>query len=244
MREEHKIVRQIRQAQSSPDAADQLIKQYLPFIKTETAKFIKRIPIEGQDDELSIAMFAFYEAIIAYKPEKGAFLVLASTNIHHRLIDYCRQEQRHTGTISLELPVSDDSDSRTLMDQLDSGRDDIAEMTNLSAAQTEIQAFSQDLMSFGLSLTDIAESCPKQERTLNACLKALEYARQNPGLLEQMVQSKKLPIAQLASGAGIEKKTLERHRKYMVAILLAYTNGFEIIRGHLHQMKQKGGNPV
>ena len=42
-----------------------------------------------------------------------------------------------------------------------------------------------------------------------------------------------LPIAELASGSGVERKTLERHRKYMVAMLLAFTNGFEIIRGHL-----------
>ena len=53
-----------------------------------------------------------------------------------------------------------------------------------------------------------------------------------------MIHSKKLPLAQLAAGSGTERKTLERHRKYLVAILLAYTNGFEIIRG-LHFMKRK-----
>ena len=54
--------------------------------------------------------------------------------------------------------------------------------------------------------------------------------------------SGKLPITQLAAGANVERKTLERHRKYMMAVLLAYTNGFEIIRGHLGQMALvKGG---
>ena len=48
-----------------------------------------------------------------------------------------------------------------------------------------------------------------------------------------MERSGKLPIAELAFGAGAERKTLERHRKYLVAMLLAFTNGFEIIRGHL-----------
>ena len=51
-----------------------------------------------------------------------------------------------------------------------------------------------------------------------------------------MERSGKLPIAELASGAGAERKTLERHRKYMVALLLIYTNGYEIIRGHLKQV--------
>lgn len=48
-----------------------------------------------------------------------------------------------------------------------------------------------------------------------------------------MEKSGKLPVAELAAGANVERKTLERHRKYLVAMLIAFTNGFEIIRGHL-----------
>ncbi len=69
----------------------------------------------------------------------------------------------------------------------------------------------------------------------------LDYARQNPDLLDQLVKAKKLPLSQLIEGTGADRKTLERHRKYIVAILLAYTNGFEIIRGHLSMIKKKGG---
>lgn len=47
---------------------------------------------------------------------------------------------------------------------------------------------------------------------------------------------KRIPIAALSAESGVERKTMERHRKYLVALLLAFTNGFEIIRGHLRQM--------
>ena len=50
------------------------------------------------------------------------------------------------------------------------------------------------------------------------------------------LKSGRLPINELAAGSGVDKKTLERHRKYLVAILLAFTNGYEIIRGHLCQL--------
>ena len=33
---------------------------------------------------------------------------------------------------------------------------------------------------------------------------------------------------------------MERHRKYLVALLLIYTNGYEIIRGHLAQVMEGG----
>ena len=57
---EYEIVRSVAAAQKDARAADELVRQYLPFIKAETARFLHRAPVEGQDDELSIAMFAFH----------------------------------------------------------------------------------------------------------------------------------------------------------------------------------------
>ncbi len=236
--EEHKIVQQVIRSRQDPDAADQFIRSYMPFIKAETARFLHRPPIEGQDDELSVAMFAFYETMTVYDPDRGAFLPLASVGIHSRLIDYFRREQKYSGQLSLDQPADDSGD--TLLEKTDSGVDEVSDYTDLAGAQAEIKKFSADLALFGLTLTDVADSCPRQERTLDACMKVLDYAKKHPQLLEQMIRSCKLPLSQLSQGSGVEKKTLERHRKYLIAILLAFTNGFEIIRGHLSQMK-KGG---
>lgn len=102
--------------------------------------------------------------------------------------------------------------------------------------------FAQQLPRYGLKLSDIADNCPKQKRTLAACHRVLAYAKDNPMLLDHLVTTGKLPIAALSDGSGVERKTMERHRKYLVALLLAFTNGFEIIRGHLRQMSpEKGG---
>ena len=54
------------------------------------------------------------------------------------------------------------------------------------------------------------------------------------------MRTKKLPLAALVRGAGVERKTLERHRKYVLAMLLILTNGYEIVRGHLQHVL-KGG---
>ena len=58
----------------------------------------------------------------------------------------------------------------------------------------------------------------------------------HPELLEELLRTKRLPMARLAGGSGVERKTLERHRSYMIALLLIYTNGYDIIRGHLKQV--------
>ena len=93
---------------------------------------------------------------------------------------------------------------------------------------------------FGVKLSDVADNCPRQQQTLEACRKALRYAVHTDGLLDEFLQTRRLPISRLASGSGVEKKTLERHRKYMVALMLIYTNGYKIIRGHIKQV-MKGG---
>lgn len=239
---EHDIIRKIEAAKKNPEAAELLIETYMPFIKTQTAKVIKRIPQEENDDELSIAMFAFYEAIMHYNQKKGSFIKLAETAIRNRLVDYIRKEQRHRGTLSLETPVYEDGDEetkRTIMEGLTAGKSEIDRSEEIMAAADEIQQFSRQLMDFGITLTEVAEACPKQERTLNVCLKLLEYARCNPKVLEQLLKSKKLPVQLICEETGVQRKTVERHRKYIVAIMLAFTNGFEIIRGHLCQLKQE-----
>ena len=238
MNQEHEIVSMVAAAKGDSLAADELVRRFLPFIRSETAKAVRR-GVSDSDDEFSIAMMAFHEAVLAYERLRGAFLPLAAKAIRSRIIDFHRREQRHRGQLSLQEKNEED---RELAETLDVGTDPIGDHTDRTAARQEIAHFALGLSEFGLSLTDIADNCPKQTRTLAACHRALAHAKENPQLLEQTVRTKKLPIAALAAGAGVERKTLERHRKYMMALLLAYTNGFEIIRGHLGQMAVvKGG---
>lgn len=239
MNHDHEIIGLVTAAKGDSLAADELVRKYLPFIRSETARYLRR-GVSESDDELSIAMMAFHEAVLSYERLRGAFLPFAARAIRSRIIDYHRRELRHRGQLSLEESYGEDD--RELAERLDTGIDPIARHTDSTAARQELQHFALELSRFGLSLTDVADNCPRQERTLCACQRVLRHARENPQLLEQAVSSGKLPITQLAAGANVERKTLERHRKYMMAVLLAYTNGFEIIRGHLGQTALvKGG---
>ena len=240
-RKEHSIVFEVRAAQTDPAAADALIGQYMPFIRSETCKFT-HAPIEaGHEDELSIATLAFYEAALSYQRGRGAFLPYAAAAIRNRLIDHYRVEQRHGGTVSLDVPAGEDG--RLLSETLPDTRDEIAAYDLREATRAEIAEFGRQLASFGIGFSDVADNCPRQERTLAACRRVLDHARAHPELLDRLVETGRLPMNELAAGSGTDKKTMERHRKYLVAILLAFTNGYEIIRGHLRQLAPaKGGS--
>ena len=58
--------------------------------------------VTRSDDEFSIALLAFYEAVKHYDPAGGSFGAFASLVIRHRLADYYRS-QRHFET---EIPLS------------------------------------------------------------------------------------------------------------------------------------------
>lgn len=235
----HRLLNEVSEAKKDPRACDRLIEQYMPFIRSETAKFLKRSPTED-DDELSIAMFAFYEAIRNYAPLKGSFLRFAALQIRSRLIDNYRRERRNQGHVSLDAPIGSEDDHLTLMDTVQDESRPIEELDIREATQQEIAHLTAQMEEFGVRLTDVADNSPQQKRTLAACQKAVHYARTHEAVLEEFLRTKKVPLTKLAEGAGVERKTLERHRRYLVAVLLVCTNGYEIMRGHIMQVL-KGG---
>ncbi len=237
MQDEHQIVKEVYLAKNDSQKADDLISAYLPFIRSEASKFLSHQCTE-QDDENSIAMMAFYEAIMGYERRRGGFLGYAAMLIKSRLIDYSRRESRHQGNISLNEELGE-GDERTLEDTIADDRDIIDETVSREATRQEIMELSNVMKDFDVSFSDVADNCPKQERSLERCAMAIRYAAQDKELLEELLKTKKLPMNRLVSGSGTDRKTLERHRKYVVAMLLIQTNGYEIIRGHLHSILKK-----
>ena len=62
MTNEHSIIQKVNDAKENVAMADELIRSYLPFINTEVSRFLNRF-VSSSDDELSIGMMAFHEAI-------------------------------------------------------------------------------------------------------------------------------------------------------------------------------------
>lgn len=231
----HEIVSRVYAVKGNADEADVLIREYLPFIKKETYKALGHLPIAGKDDELGIAMFAFYEAIESYAKAKGAFLPFAALLIKRTIIDWQRAQRRHEKTLSLDSPPPGREEG-VLSEGIPDTHDDFTFSAERSATQQEIQELTLQLQKYGLSLADVADNSPKQQRSLHACQQALTYAREHPEIIGLLLKTGKLPMNELTAGSGVPRKTLERHRKYLMTLLIIYSNGYELIRGHLKQV--------
>lgn len=241
MQNEHQIIAEVYAAKEDTDKASQLIQKYLPFIRAEATRCLSRVCTE-QDDEYSVAMIAFHEAIQGYEKSRGAFLKYAAMLIRSRIIDYQRKESRHQKTIPL---YGEKEGEPSVADHLADERDRFEEAAQTDATRQEIEELAAVMARFGIGFSDVAENSPRQKRTLEACASVIRYAAENGQILEELLKTQKLPVARLALGTGVERKTLERHRKYILAMLLIQTNGYEIIRGHLkHMLKREGGRPA
>ncbi len=239
MQTEHQIIKAVYAAKEDLQKANDFIRDYIPFIRSEVSKSISGVCTE-QDDEYSIGMIAFHEAILGYERGRGGFLKYAALLIRSRIIDYQRKEARHKGHVSLYTPNYDEDDS-TILDRLADARNPYEESVNLEATKQEIAELSRVMAEFGVSFSDVADNSPKQERTQEVCAAVIRYAAEHKVLLEELLRTKKLPMTQLVQGSGADRKTLERHRKYILVMILIQTNGYEIIRGHLrHVLRKKG----
>lgn len=227
------ISKKVIEAKTSMKIADSLISEYLPFIKSEASKVSKR-HITDSDDELSIGMIGFHEAIKSYEVEKGNFISYASIIIKNKIIDFYRKESRHFGHDSLEKEIK--QEDLTLKETLEDEKNHFEERDNLYDTKNEIMELTEVLRSFGLDLTDISDNTPKQERTLQSCRDVVNFVIDNPIILEEIAKSGKLPIKLLSSKTKVSKKTIERHRKYILAVTIIQTNGFENIRNHLKEV--------
>ena len=233
MKEHQKLIKEINRAKKDNCFCDEFIRKYIPFIKSEVSKFLGRPVDDSLDDEYSIGMIAFYEALRSYNSERGAFLSYASIIIKSRLIDNMRKEKRHSAVLSLDSPVSDDeADVNFIADN----KNEHAEYELSLATKEEIEELVCTLKEFGVSLSDVADNCPRQKKTLDACRAALEYAKKDKKAFDDFLRTKRLPLARISKGCRVERKTLERHRKYLVALFLIQTNGYEIIRGHINHV--------
>ena len=234
MNEEHSIIQRVYDAKDDMTAADSFISDYIPFIKAQVSKLMKRPVNIQQDDEYSVAMIAFHEAINGYSKTRGTFLSYASLLMRNRIIDFWRKNNRHNQVISINAPTS--NEDQTIEDSLTDDEDYEENLAIREATKEEIIELSTQLRAFDVSLTDIADNSPKQERTLAACKRVVAYVKEDAELMEDFLRTKRLPLKKLTDGSKVARKTIERHRKYIIGLLLIYTNCYEIIRGHLAEV--------
>jgi RNA polymerase sigma factor len=90
-----------------------------------------------------------------------------------------------------------------------------------------------------LSFSDLVENSPKHQDARKNAITAAKMLVENEELKESLFEKKRLPIKQLERKVNVSRKTIERNRKYIIAIALILSSDYvymkEYIKGVLEE---------
>jgi RNA polymerase sigma factor len=228
------LIERIEIAKSATDELDCLITDYMPFIKRIVSD-TSNLGME-YDDSLSLAMLTFMNCVKQYDSEKGSFIAFASTSIRNRLIDESRKQTRYIGKVIPLFPDAEDDVSETAEDKAS-----IA-IYNQEQEQEclidEINAFSEQLIQYGITFQELPQICPRQDRARNQCIDIGRFVSKNDEMLDMRYKHRRLAQSALAKEFGLSEKTIEKHRKYIVTIVILIVGDYPLIRAFLPRYKE------
>ncbi|WP_029320468.1 sigma factor [Butyrivibrio sp. AE3004] len=232
---------QVLAARTDNKALSKLVQGNDKFIRKCAYYTVHRF-ITEHDDEYSVALSAFLEAVMSYDPDSGSFSSFAQVVIGRRLTDFLRSEYRRQPEVVVDPSVMGG-------DYIEEELSDIAtevrakNATTLSAEDTktssritvrdEIDALSVELSKYGIDFFTLAKNSPTSRKTKEACRTLLDTILRDDDLLNRYKKNHTLPVMDLASASGISKKIIDKYRRYLIASIEILTGDYPLLSEYL-----------
>jgi len=228
----------IRAKKQDDLAREELIHRYRPQIRAIASGICGRSLDWSNDDELSVSLIAFNEAIDTYDENKGmSFLNYARMLIHRRLVDHFRREARFRHA-SLDAPDAEAEFSRYEAAQAWTryqAEEDAREQGEMVAR------YNEALRDYGITLDDLLVVSPKHQDTKHTLMRVAQDLVSQPALMGRLREHRQLPIKELMLLTGVSRKVLETGRKYIIALALVLSDDEFLPIRQLIRFPQKEG---
>lgn len=201
------------------NSRERLIRQYRPFILRTASQICKR-QISWNDDEASISLIAFDEAIKRYSPSHGkSFENYAYMVISHRLIDEFRKNSRSHENEQL-LMSADDFEHSAI--EIATSLEAYHEEQTANDLAAEMLKYDETLQLYGIRLEELEQCSPVHRDTRVNLIRIAKHFVKEPSLMDSLLKMKQLPLRDMVKYAKVSRRTLERHRKYIISLILIY----------------------
>ena len=225
-------------AKDNENLMNMLISQYENFI-LKCASAAARKYISKSDDEWSVALAAFTEAVKNYSSEKGSFLNFSELVIRRRIIDYIRSKSRYAP----ELLVKPSLFESEIEDEADySLQSEIANKVSKeedNSLKMEIYLINEIFSGYGFSFMDLTDCSPKALKTKKSCAKVVAYMINHPILVSEMKIKRQLPLNLIEKNTKVPRKLLERHRKYIIAAVEIMSGDYPYLAGYMGYIREE-----
>lgn len=199
------------------EAREALIRECQPFVLKTTERYCGKALEWGRDDELSVGLMALNEAVDRFDLERSdSFLAFAGMVMKSRLKDYYRRKKRE---LTAELSLQDD-DKGLQSAELSRAWETYRREKAARERGEEIAEYSKLLAGYDVSFEELVTIAPKKSTHRRQLIAVARELNRRPVLVAYFTRNKRLPLNELSNASGIGRKTLERGRKYIVAVAL------------------------
>lgn len=204
---------------------NELIENHMPFIIKSISEVTGRYVSCENDEELSVGLLGFHEAIERYDNEKGHFLSYAKLVIGSRIKNYLKSENKHQHS--------------SLDDLLDKGvdiKDEYFEpKEDNSLLLEQINKLKNEISSFGFTFEDLVNEAPKQQATRKNAIMLAEQISVEEEFTSFMYLKKRLPITRIVAKFSVTEKVIKRSKKFIISVVIIIDKNFNALKNWIRK---------
>lgn len=210
-------------------------KLILKSVYYHTKKYISE-----SDDEWSIAIIAFSDSVKTYNMEKGSFYTYMNKVIGNRLIDHYRRESKFSSELSVDPYIFQSNPNGEDITNIEYEVNKTLISKVPKDIKYEINSVNDIFLSFNFTFLSLAKCSPKSAKTRLICKKTINYILNEPVILNQLFSTKLLPLKFISKNLKVPRKTLENHRKYIIAGIIILHGDYPLLSEYFEYIKKDG----
>jgi RNA polymerase sigma factor len=204
---------------------EQFIKDNVIYITKLVSNILGVYVDDKNSEEFSIGLSAFNEAIDKYDAKRsGDFFKYSYMVIKNRIIDNVRKNKKHANILLFSTIENNPDFCEKYMIANSQNQFEKIEI------QEELQLFEQYLKEYEIYLGDLVSCSPKHQDSKLFSIKIARVIAENEELFSKMTKKKCIPLSDLLRQFKVNKKTVVRNRKFIIAVTL-------ILRSNLDDLK-------
>lgn len=208
---------------------NKFISMHKNFILSVASKSKGRFIQPENDEEYSVAITAFNRAIDKFEEGKNAsFFTFASLLIKRDLIDLYRKNKKSNEILFSQMTEEEnDNFENTVAIRSMNEEDKHIEL------RMEIGIYKTLLGEFSIRFEELAKISPKHIDSRKNILQVARTIYEHVEIKDELFMKKRLPLSKILEVVDSSRKTLEKHRKYIIANVILLNSDLEYMKEYI-----------
>lgn len=196
---------------------EQFIDRNKPYILNVVSHICRKF-VSWSDEEASIGLLAFNRAIDTFEASKGkSFFSYSYCLINRALINYFKKNKYKGQDLSLEYVFEE---SFLSSEEISKSIQIYQDKVESSELVEEILELGRILDDYGIRFEELEKVSPKHRDTRELIYRIVDKYINDAELVQEFIKKKRFPATAFARKTGYPLKTIEKHRKYLITLII------------------------